>query len=86
MYLANNDKENGSWGQNHQKIGLLIRKNGKAEQLIFGSQNWTASGNDDNDENLIALRNVNGLAIGQAFKANFELLKSHAQEASVMAK
>ncbi len=64
------------WKQNHQKIGLLLRRqsNGtlKAEQLIFGSQNWSASGNDKNDENLISLRNRTlGLKVGDAFNRHF---------------
>jgi len=84
IYLANNDQgEGGSWGQNHQKIGLLIRKDGTAEQMIFGSQNWTYSGNDVSDENLIALRNEKGLAIGDAFNDNFTLLKKHAHISTI---
>lgn len=63
------------WKQNHQKIGLLLRRQGngslKAEHIIFGSQNWSASGNDKNDENLISLRNRTGLKVGEAFNKHF---------------
>lgn len=49
-------------GKNHYKAGTLTRKlaNGKmrAEQIIVGSQNWSAGGNDYNDENLISIQNL----------------------------
>ncbi len=71
----NNRGEDQMWKQNHQKIGLLLRNIGghyRAEQLIVGSQNWSSSGNDKNDENLIALRNENeGLRAGSAFDEHF---------------
>jgi phosphatidylserine/phosphatidylglycerophosphate/cardiolipin synthase-like enzyme len=71
------------WKQNHQKIGLLLRNvDGtlRPEQLIVGSQNWSSSGNDKNDENLIAFRNeTNGLRIGADFDNHFRtFLWSHA--------
>lgn len=60
-----------SWKQNHQKIGVLLR-GAKAEQLIFGSQNWSSSGNDKNDENLMALSKAGGtLKIAEAFNKHF---------------
>ncbi|MCC6138393.1 MAG: hypothetical protein IT287_07150 [Bdellovibrionaceae bacterium] len=60
-----------SWKQNHQKIGLLMRGR-KAEQLVFGSQNWSSSGNDKNDENLMALTKLGGsLKIAEAFNVHF---------------
>ncbi len=71
------------WKQNHQKIGLLLRNvDGtlRPEQLIVGSQNWSSSGNDKNDENLIALRNdTKGLRVGTDFDNHFRtFLWSHA--------
>lgn len=70
--LKKNKKGPGNvWKQNHQKIGVLI-KNKKAEQLIFGSQNWSNSGNDKNDENLMALSKAGGsLKIAEAFNKHF---------------
>lgn len=49
-------------GKNHYKVGSLTRKmpDGSmfAEQIIIGSQNWSSGGNDSNDENLIAIQNL----------------------------
>jgi phosphatidylserine/phosphatidylglycerophosphate/cardiolipin synthase-like enzyme len=64
------------WKQNHQKVGLLLRLqgNGKhlAEHIIVGSQNWSASGNDINDENLVSIRNQSkSLDVGEAFNDHF---------------
>ncbi len=76
--IRKNDKNAGeTWKQNHQKIGLLLRKKSdgllQAEYLTFGSQNWSQSGNDTNDENLIILRRENGpLKIGTSFQNHFE--------------
>ncbi len=73
--MKKNSRGDGStWKQNHQKIGLLLRKSSsglKAEQLVIGSQNWSASGNDQNDENLIVMRRLIGLAPGEAFDTHF---------------
>lgn len=76
IVLKKNGKSKGGiWKQNHQKIGILLRKEGnsyKAEQMIFGSQNWSASGNDSNDENLITLRNrLTGLKMAADFDKHF---------------
>ncbi len=66
-----------TWKQNHQKIGLLLRYNLEtkehlAEQITFGSQNWSNSGNDLNDENMIALRKTNSeLPIAKSFNEHF---------------
>mgnify|MGYP000688657765 CR=1 FL=1 len=63
-----------SWKQNHEKIGLLLRKSGTefiAQQFIVGSQNWSSSGNDKNDENLIVIKNNKGLEIARAFDEHF---------------
>jgi len=66
-----------TWKQNHQKIGLLLRKisdtDYQAEYLTFGSQNWSNSGNDLNDENLVILHNKHSsLKIGEDFRNHFE--------------
>lgn len=78
-----------SWKQNHQKIGLLLRydsqtKQHKAEQITFGSQNWSSSGNDLNDENMIFLRKKDAdIPLGQAFNKHFtEFLWPKAQVVS----
>ncbi len=76
--IHKNDKNVGeTWKQNHQKIGLLLRKQsgGKLnpEYFTFGSQNWSASGNDSNDENLILIRRTSGpIKVGAAFADHFE--------------
>ena len=76
--IRKNDKNAGeTWKQTHQKIGLLLRKKQdgqlNAEYLTFGSQNWSQSGNDSNDENLIILRReVGPLKIGTDFQNHFE--------------
>lgn len=48
-------------GLNHHKTATLTRrlKNGKyrPEMIVIGSQNWSASGNDLNDENLVTITN-----------------------------
>lgn len=49
-------------GKNHYKAGSLSRKqsNGsvRTEELIFGSQNWSSGGNDENDENVVSIQNL----------------------------
>jgi phosphatidylserine/phosphatidylglycerophosphate/cardiolipin synthase-like enzyme len=78
IQIHKNNKNIGlTWKQNHQKIGLLIRKKSDGtmspENFIFGSQNWSISGNDQNDENLIALRKQNGpIKIAQSFEDHFK--------------
>lgn len=45
---------------NHHKTMTLTRENGgkyHAELAIVGSQNWSVSGNDLNDENIVTIRN-----------------------------
>ncbi|MCB9072754.1 MAG: phosphatidylserine/phosphatidylglycerophosphate/cardiolipin synthase family protein [Bdellovibrionaceae bacterium] len=67
----NNKSKGNTWKQNHQKIGVLLR-DGKAQAIIFGSQNWSNSGNDKNDENLMALsRNDTSLQIAEEFDKHF---------------
>ena len=69
-----------NWGggnMNHHKSATLTRKNGKnyvAEVLILGSQNWSLAGNDDNDENMLTIRNFKGVAAAQAFNEHFDRL------------
>lgn len=67
-------------GLNHLKTATLTRAmpNGikKVETLVVGSQNWSASGNDDNDENMLTIRNLNpqsqGLESGLLFNNFFD--------------
>lgn len=68
-----------SGGKDHHKIGTLTRLTAGAlvpEVLIIGSQNWTAPGNDKNDENMLTIRNRNlasgGLAVAGAFNKHFD--------------
>lgn len=69
-----------NWGggnMNHHKTATLTRKNGQqsvAEVLILGSQNWSLAGNDDNDENMVSIRNFKGVAAAQAFNEHFDRL------------
>lgn len=66
-------------GLNHHKTASLTRhlSGGKyrVETLIVGSQNWSASGNDGNDENMVTIRNLKtdvagGLEFNQDFDQN----------------
>ena len=64
-------------GLNHQKIGTLTRKlpdgTMRAETILLGSQNWSAGGNDLNDENMLSIRNQQtGLAVAEAFNRHFD--------------
>lgn len=48
-------------GLNHYKAASLTRLEGKSyrpELLTVGSQNWSISGNDENDENMITVRHL----------------------------
>lgn len=80
--IAFNNKAKGEvWKQNHQKIGLLMRKQTdgtlKPEHFIFGSQNWSEGGNDESDENMMAISRRDGdLPIGSEFASHFEWLKT----------
>lgn len=74
--LKKNGRGDGqAWKQNHQKIGILLRQVGTGflpEQIIVGSQNWSSSGNDKNDENLLAIRNrSHGLKAVSDFDEHF---------------
>ncbi len=61
---------------NHQKIGTLTRKTpgGMVPELaIIGSQNWTAPGNDGNDENMLSFRRLGGpLEPARLFNEHFD--------------
>ena len=44
-----------------------------AETIIIGSQNWSTAGNDDNDENMITIRNrKNGVQAARDFNDEFD--------------
>ncbi|MGZ5280461.1 MAG: phospholipase D-like domain-containing protein, partial [Pseudobdellovibrionaceae bacterium] len=60
-------------GLNHQKTATLTRANGRVETLIVGSQNWSLSGNDTNDENMVTIRHkTQSVKAGEAFNENFD--------------
>lgn len=69
-----------TWAKfNHHKTGSLSRrlKDGQefAEVLVVGSQNWSKSGNDENDENMITLRNKKKeLEVIKQFNEHFDRL------------
>ncbi|MBY0555563.1 hypothetical protein K2P97_13615 [bacterium] len=70
-----------NWGagnMNHHKTASLARKTPKgmlAQQLIVGSQNWSLPGNDENDENMLSIRNTkNGLLAAKAFSEHFDAM------------
>jgi hypothetical protein len=63
-------------GQNHHKTASLTRREGEVyrpEILVVGSQNWSASGNDLNDENLLTIRHrKRALLEAQSFNDYFD--------------
>lgn len=64
-------------GLNHHKSATLSRrqKDGslKAEVIIIGSQNWSQTGNDINDENMVTIRNKKKeLEVMTAFNKEFD--------------
>lgn len=64
-------------GLNHHKSATLSRlqKDGsyKAELIIIGSQNWSQTGNDINDENMVTIRNKKKeLDVMKAFNKEFD--------------
>jgi phosphatidylserine/phosphatidylglycerophosphate/cardiolipin synthase-like enzyme len=64
-------------GNNHEKAASLSRPNQKGSMvpilLIVGSQNWTTSGNDDNDENVVSIQNLkDGSPLAEAFNRHFD--------------
>ncbi len=67
----------GDGGLVHHKTGSLTRalSNGKyqEETIVVGSQNWSEGGNDNNDENMVSIRNLKkGLPVIQAFNKHFD--------------
>jgi len=61
-------------GSNHHKSASLTRADGRVDTLIVGSQNWSASGNDENDENMVTIRHrLKSLKVGEEFNQNFDL-------------
>lgn len=64
-------------GLNHHKSATLTRKQADGqyfpEVLVVGSQNWSQSGNDLNDENMVIIRNrTKALDITAAFNKEFD--------------
>jgi hypothetical protein len=60
-------------GLNHHKTATLTRADGRAEVLIVGSQNWSSSGNNKNDENMISIRHRGGeVPAAAAFNRHFD--------------
>lgn len=60
-------------GLNHHKTASLTRADGRVETLIVGSQNWSASGNDENDENMVTIRHrLKSLKVGEEFNQHFD--------------
>jgi PLD-like domain len=64
-------------GLNHHKTATLTRKlpNGKyrPETIVIGSQNWSKSGNDLNDENVVTITNKQkGLVIMHVYNREFD--------------
>jgi len=62
-------------GLNHYKVATLTRKKTNRmipETIIVGSQNWSTTGNDVNDENMITIRNPRGLPLAAEFNKEFD--------------
>ncbi len=63
-------------GLNHHKSATLTRKvpgGSQVEVLIIGSQNWSETGNDANDENMISVRNLaTSIPQGEDFNQYFD--------------
>ncbi|MES3038599.1 MAG: phospholipase D-like domain-containing protein, partial [Bdellovibrionota bacterium] len=62
---------------NHHKTASLTRKNSQGQKvahtLIVGSQNWSTTGNDESDENMLTFRNRDkGIAAAEAFNKHFD--------------
>lgn len=69
------------WGgghMNHHKSATLTRKTPKGLQgqvIVIGSQNWSVAGNDENDENMIMIRNLKSeLPIIKAYNEHFDTM------------
>ncbi|AZZ37661.1 hypothetical protein CIK05_12930 [Bdellovibrio sp. qaytius] len=64
-------------GLNHHKTATLSRKQAdgsfKTEVIVIGSQNWSQTGNDINDENMVTIRNkTTELDVMKAFNKEFD--------------
>lgn len=64
-------------GLNHHKTATLTRRlsdgSYQPEVIVIGSQNWSQTGNDINDENMVTIRNkTKVLSIMSAFNAEFD--------------
>ncbi len=62
---------------NHHKTATVTRntpQGEKADMAIIGSQNWSVTGNDQNDENMISLRTTGGteLQFAKDFNDHFD--------------
>lgn len=71
---------NSTWpGLNHHKTASLTRhdeatQSYRPEILVVGSQNWSASGNDQNDENVLTIRHkTKPLVAASRFNTEFDL-------------
>ena len=69
------------WGMgnmDHHKTATLTRKTSRGmvpQVLVVGSQNWSVAGNDENDENMIVLKNSSqGLQIAKDYNEHFDKL------------
>jgi HKD family nuclease len=66
----------GAGNMNHHKSATLTRKTAKGwlpQVLVVGSQNWSLAGNDENDENMLVLRNLkNGLDVVKSYNRHFD--------------
>ena len=70
-------RKNNWGGLNHHKSATLSRKlkdgSYKAEVIVIGSQNWSQTGNDINDENMVTIRNkTKELDVMTAFNKEFD--------------
>lgn len=76
--LGNVEVRNNNWsGLNHHKTATLSRMltdgSYQTEVIVFGSQNWSQTGNDINDENMVTIRNKSkALEIMDAFNQEFD--------------
>ena len=67
----------GAGNMDHHKSATLTRKTADGMvplALVVGSQNWSVAGNDENDENMIVLRNPEGLQIVKDYNRHFDSL------------
>lgn len=66
----------GAGNMNHHKSATLTRKTQSgmlAELLVVGSQNWSVAGNDENDENMLVIRNLkSGLDVARSYNHHFD--------------